>query len=727
MALVWVYDGTWHTATATSGNDVVTLSSEGNVITNRNRLFLEAGNDFADLGFGSDDVYGGFGDDTIYGSFGGDVLRGDEGNDILYGGTEGDDLYGGTGMDALFGGAGHDRLSGAVADGQSDNLSGGDGNDAYKIYDALDVISNVQGFTSATSFDQIELYMGYYNMGATADRAAIEDLTVAVANTSTTVVGNALANVLKGNTGFDSLSGSIGNDTLLGLAGGDRLFGGSGRDSIDGGLDNDSIDGGLDNDFANGAAGSDTIRGGSGRDVLYGNKLASGLPDIDFDMLYGGDGSDSLFGGLGDDYLSGDEGDDTMDGGSGSDNLEGGLGNDVYYLETAADTAYEAANGGIDTVYTKLANVVVNFSIERLIYNAGGAVVTLTGAGGHETLDASRAGRATLNGLDGHDNLIGSTGNDSLSGGTGNDTLSGDIGDDVLDGGTNIDRMIGGLGNDRYRVDNSMDVIEEAAGGGTDHVLVSTNIYALSAQVENVTVADGFGARITANDLANRIDGAGFSDILFARGGKDTLRGGDGNDYLNGGSANDTLIGGTGNDSLVGDTGADMMQGGAGNDIYYVDNTGDQVVESIFGNGVDLVYCSLSSFTLASDIENLTNFGTAGFNATGSTAANRITGNGLADTIRGGDGADTILGGGGADQLYGGLNADRFVFSDARVNDAQIFDFQAGVDKLQLDLDGGWTASAVDGNTTLITSATGGEIVVDGLSAIAFSANTLFV
>jgi hypothetical protein len=48
---------------------------------------------------------------------------------------------------------------------------------------------------------------------------------------------------------------------------------------------------------------------------------------------------------------------------------------------------------------------------------------------------------------------------------------------------------------------------------------------------------------------------------------------------LNGLGGNDTLQGGDGADTLIGGTGADNMAGGLGNDQYYVDSTGDVVVE----------------------------------------------------------------------------------------------------------------------------------------------------
>ena len=64
-----------------------------------------------------------------------------------------------------------------------------------------------------------------------------------------------------------------------------------------------------------------------------------------------------------------------------------------------------------------------------------------------------------------------------------------------------------------------------------------------------------------------------------------------------------TIFGNSGNNLLDGGAGADAMSGGAGNDTYFVDNTGDPVIESA-GQGNDTVYASVN-YGLTANVETL--------------------------------------------------------------------------------------------------------------------------
>jgi Ca2+-binding RTX toxin-like protein len=92
-----------------------------------------------------------------------------------------------------------------------------------------------------------------------------------------------------------------------------------------------------------------------------------------------------------------------------------------------------------------------------------------------------------------------------------------------------------------------------------------------------------------------------------------------------------------------------MMTGGLGNDTYIVDATGDTVIENL-NEGIDTVQSSVS-YTLGSNLENLSLAGTSAINGTGNSLNNLITGNAAANTLTGGLGKDTLTGGGGADKF----------------------------------------------------------------------------
>jgi len=159
--------------------------------------------------------------------------------------------------------------------------------------------------------------------------------------------------------------------------------------------------------------------------------------------------------------------------------------------------------------------------------------------------------------------------------------------------------------------------------------------------------------------------------------GNDNLAGTLGNDSMGGLGGNDTLTGLAGDDTLDGGAGNDSMVGGLGDDTYYVDSTGDKVVE-LANQGTDTVVSDISlSLAKVANVENWVGIGSADIAATGNALGNALTGN---------SGSNTIDGGLGNDTLTGGAGADTFVFSSKLgvTNADTITDFVSGVDKIQL-------------------------------------------
>ncbi|MFW2831025.1 hypothetical protein [Sphingomonas sp. ID0503] len=386
-------------------------------------------------------------------------------------------------------------------------------------------------------------------------------------------------------------------------------------------------------------------------------KATKGTGNGSANTITGNSAANTLSGGAGNDKLFGGDGNDTLDGGTAGDVMTGGKGNDTYIVESTRDVVVEAKSGGTDTVKAS-----VSYTLGSNLEN-----LTLTG-----TAKINGTGNSSAN------TITGNSAANTLSGGAGNDKLFGGDGNDTLDGGTAGDVMTGGKGNDTYIVESTRDVVVEAKSGGTDTVKASVS-YTLGSNLENLTLTGTAKINGTGNSSANTITGNSAANTL------------------SGGAGNDKLFGGDGNDTLDGGTGADTMTGGKGNDTYSVESTRDVVVEAKSG-GTDTVKASVS-YTLGSNLENLTLTGTAKINGTGNSSANTITGNSAANKLSGGAGNDTLFGGAGVDTLTGGSGNDRFVFKAGDTGSTaskadHITDFTMGADKIDLSAIDARSASA---------------------------------
>jgi len=728
-----------------SGLVQANIDGTGNVLDNiiignsgNNVLSGLEGNDTLDGGKGADTLIGGTGDDSYVVDNAGDMVVENAGEGVdsvkssisytLTNNVENLTLTGpstgsgqavainGTGNaldNSITGNSGNNTLDGGAG---VDALAGGAGNDTYIVDNSADVVTELAGAGTDSVF-------------ASADYALsdnVENLTLTGA-AHINATGNALDNTLTGNAGDNVLNGLAGNDTLDGDAGNDMLDGGTGADTMTGGTGNDTymVDNIGDVVVENLAEGIDTVQSaisytlgdnlenltltgpstGSGQAASIdgtGNALDNVITANDSgNMLSGLEGNDTMIGGAGNDML---------DGGLGADTLAGGAGNDTYVVDNIGDAVTENADNGIDTVQSSISYALTD-NVENLV---------LTGAAN----------------LDGTGNVL-------------DNSITGTSGNNVLDGGLGLDTLAGGAGNDTYIVDNTADAVVELAGAGTDSVFASAD-YALSDNVENLTLTGTANINGTGNALDNLITGNGADNTLIGQAGNDTLDGGAGVDTLIGGVGNDTYtvdntadavvenlnegtdsvfasatytlsdnienltltgpstgsgqvqpnIDGTGNalnnaitgnsgaNVLDGGAGADTMAGGAGNDTYIVDNAGDKTVEA-FNAGIDTVLSSVS-YTLASNVENLTLTGAGNIDATGNELNNILIGNtgnnrlyGLAgnDTLTGSIGNDLLDGGTGADSMAGNAGDDTYVVDNA--GDVVTENIGEGIDTVQ--------------------------------------------
>ena len=464
--------------------------------------------------------------------------------------------------------------------------------------------------------------------------------------------------------GNDTVDAGLGNDDIDGGAGGDVLLGGGGNDRLDGGTGADQLVGGMGDDvYLVDDAGDSTVEAaGEGSDTVLASvnwTLAAHLERLELQgaALAGTGNADA-------NTLVGNAGANTLDGGGGADRMEGGLGNDTYLVDDIGDQTIELSGQGTDTVV---------------------AAIDWTLAGEIETLQLTGAARSGIgNAL--NNSLTGTTSADSLDGGAGNDTMTGGAGDDV------------------FIVDAVGDVVQEAAGGGTDTVRSSVNIAALAAQVENL-VLTGAARSGTGNALDNQITGTTGDDTLDGGTGNDTLIGGAGNDSYrvdaagdviveSAGAGTDTvlasfdytlgndlenltltgsahvgtgnaldnlLVGGAGNDALDGAAGADTMAGGGGDDTYLIDSVSDVVQEGT-GGGHDTMVATVD-VGIAAGVEVLQVLG-EGLTATGDAADNALLGSAGHQTLVGNAGNDVLDGGAGADTMVGGDGADTYYVDD---------------------------------------------------------------
>ena len=336
--------------------------------------------------------------------------------------------------------------------------------------------------------------------------------------------------------------------------------------------------------------------------------------------------------------------------------------------------------------------------------NSGGGSDVVLAGGGNDTVQ-SGAGVDFVFGGDGIDNIDGGSEDDVLSGGNGNDVVKGGAGADEIWGDHGDDSITGGAGDDALFGGGGIDTAVYSRPLGSYRVIVSSSQVTVRAIVgdegtdilsgiENIQFSDQlydpFGGNLPPLfspaadfvDFESVVGGTfAFESLYFGLDGNDEVYlpktidaaeiagydktaifdAGPGDDVVIGGGLDDHIRGGDGNDLINGGGGSDRMEGGLGNDTYVVDVTsiagsGDLVVEALDA-GIDTVI-STATFTLKSNLENLTLVGTADINGTGNILANVINGNDARNSLNGDAGNDQMLGNGGDDTLRGGFGDD---------------------------------------------------------------------
>ena len=406
--------------------------------------------------------------------------------------------------------------------------------------------------------------------------------------------------VLAGGDGNDELAGGAGNDTIDGGAGNDVIDGNTGNDpALRGGPGDDAFswnpgegddvvdgNGGADTLQFNGSSASETITAdpfvaqnpnrlllsrniggamsvatveqlglrtfdGVDRVTLAPNLKQTGLlrtkiqtggtltPNVQDDVIQGGDTIDKI------DALAGN---DTVSGGSANDTITGGLGNDVMLGNDGDDTmVWDDADGN-----------------DRVEGEAGSDLLDVNGGNVAERFDVSAAGSRLR--------VVRDVASVDLDAGTVERlAIETFAGRDVV----TAPAAVPGLA--------ALDLKLEAADDGqVDTVLLTGTDAAESLKVAplaplQVRVSSGAGR--TVHDVTRaselQLNAGGGDDQLTSALSRSafftvlTMRGQDGNDTLTGGAADEALVGGSGNDTLRGNAGIDALFGEDGNDSLF--------------------------------------------------------------------------------------------------------------------------------------------------------------
>ncbi|MFN2473647.1 MAG: FG-GAP-like repeat-containing protein, partial [Sphingomicrobium sp.] len=221
-----------NTLRGAAGDDLL-IGGAGN-----DRLLGGSGTDTIDYSreSGGGSIYVNLGTGSVYGQsgliVGPNQVRDSYGNidsvssvEVVITGAGDDSVIGGNAAERFETGAGNDFLRGG---GGVDTLVGGSGNDVYTVTAGdNDIIVELPG----EGIDEVRALTGNFSLAGIANVEILRGL----ASTGQSLIGNELANLIRGGAGADTLTGGAGSDTLFGGAGADTF-----RDTATG-LNGDTI------------------------------------------------------------------------------------------------------------------------------------------------------------------------------------------------------------------------------------------------------------------------------------------------------------------------------------------------------------------------------------------------------------------------------------------------------------------------------------------------------
>jgi serralysin len=479
--------------------------------------------------------------DILDGSSRADVLIAYNGNDILNGNDGNDRLLGGGGNDTLNGSVGSDILSGGAG---VDQMVGGTGNDTYYVDNARDVVVEASALPS-----EIDRVISSVTHTLSAN---VENLTLS--GTAIKGTGNALNNTIAGNTANNVLSGGAGTDRLNGGAGNDTYYVNSIGDVV---VETSTLPSEVDRITSSVTY---TLSANVENLTLTGTTAINGIGNVLNNMITGNAAANTLNGGAGDDMLIGGAGNDILVGGTGVDTFAGGTGNDIYEVNNippATSLAVTSPPSGmrplVDYTFFSEKGTWATESFDmtgdgivdyvRISCYEGMYGNSFTIDFGPEQLGRNLTTGSYLNAKDATWAILGSPGLSFTMNSFGYGPVSGNFTIYSINidysGATPVLRSLSAsflqssgpdgevyTGSFRYNLPVSTlgERVTERANEGTDHVISSVS-YALSANVENLTLSGTAVINGTGNGLGNVIIGNNADNILTGGLGTDTLTG----------------------------------------------------------------------------------------------------------------------------------------------------------------------------------------------------------